>query len=163
MTGEIASCKKCARCQQVFLFSNFPRNRTRPDGYGYWCKGCVRETSRENLVDRILKGARNRAAKLEVPFDLTRETILALNAEQCGKCAISGKPLNWIEMPRRPQSQRVCPPDRVSLDRIHPSQGYVKGNVQLVTDLANRIKGDSSMATLIDFCQAILSHQRSLQ
>jgi hypothetical protein len=35
-----------------------------------------------------------------------------------------------------------------SLDRIDPGQGYVPGNVRVISDRANRLKGDRSIETL---------------
>lgn len=35
--------------------------------------------------------------------------------------------------------------DSMSLDRIDPTKGYVKGNVQLVSQRANRIKSDATL------------------
>lgn len=43
-----------------------------------------------------------------------------------------------------------------SLDRIDPTKGYVPGNVQVVSFLANRAKSNLSDAQLRTFCTAIL-------
>lgn len=163
MTKVVVCSKTCSCCKCELLLSSFSRHKGRPDGRQYWCKECVRATAKESIATRMVKGARNRAAKLGLDFELTIQDVLELNTVQNGQCAISGKTLNWTELPRQPQAQRACPVDRASLDRIDPRKGYSKDNIQLVTDLANRIKGDASMNETIELCRAIVSHQRSLQ
>ena len=155
--------KECRLCHQILSFEKFSRNRTRNDGYQKWCKNCVRETAWEEIVDRMVRGARHRAKKFGLEFDLTKEIVLEINEKQKGLCALSGVVLNWEAYPRNAQSQRFCPTNRASLDRIDSTLGYTKSNIQVVTELANRIKGESSMEELVAVCKAIVSHQRSLQ
>jgi hypothetical protein len=46
----------------------------------------------------------------------------------------------------------------ISIDRIDSSIGYVRGNVQFVCDVANRIKQDLPQKELLLWCQRILEH-----
>jgi uncharacterized protein (DUF983 family) len=32
--------KRCPRCLEEKEFSQFNKNRTKPDGYAIWCKSC---------------------------------------------------------------------------------------------------------------------------
>ena len=162
MENPTSNSKCCRRCRVVLPTQQFSRNISRRDGYQCWCKNCVRQTARQSILARMLKGSRHRAIKLNLSYDLTADYLSELNRNQKGLCAISGLPLNWKELPRQPQAQRTCPPDRASLDRLDPGKGYVCGNVQLVTELANRIKSDFSMAELTKWCEAVVIHQRSL-
>ncbi len=155
--------KECRLCHQILPLIQFSKNRSRNDGYQKWCKSCVRETAWEEIVDRMVRGAKNRAKKCGLEFDLTRGIVLEINEKQGGLCALTGQVLNWGTYPRCEQAQRVCPPNRASLDRVDSNLGYTASNIQLVTELSNRIKGDSSMDELIATCEAIVCHQRSLQ
>lgn len=44
----------------------------------------------------------------------------------------------------------------ISIDRIDSSVGYVRGNVQFVCDVANRMKQDLSQKELLVWCKRIL-------
>ena len=44
----------------------------------------------------------------------------------------------------------------ISIDRIDSSVGYVRGNVQFVCDVANRMKQDLSQKELLVWCERIL-------
>ena len=44
----------------------------------------------------------------------------------------------------------------ISIDRIDSSVGYVRGNVQFVCDIVNRMKSDLSQEELYEWCGLIL-------
>jgi hypothetical protein len=79
----------------------------------------------------MLYSARKRAAERGIPFDLTEDDIVVPDV-----CPILGVPLKTAVGPRSKNS--------ASLDRIDPALGYVKGNVAVISDFANRIKQDAS-------------------
>lgn len=52
--------------------------------------------------------------------------------------------------------------DSPSLDRIDNNKGYVKGNVRVVSQRANQMKGDASREELIAFARWVLDNQGAL-
>lgn len=47
-----------------------------------------------------------------------------------------------------------------TIDRIDPTRGYVKGNIQLVTWMANLMKGPLSNEEFIEFCKDVARYNR---
>ena len=60
--------------------------------------------------------------------------------QQKGRCALTGQPFE-----KRSAAEGGVQDDRMSLDRIDNSHGYYDGNVQLVTQFANRARGQMSI------------------
>jgi hypothetical protein len=80
-------------------------------------------------------GAKTRAKKLRVPFNLDLDDIEI--PQEC--------PLLGIKLERGERCQQPFSP---SLDRIIPELGYVKGNVMVISYRANAIKNDASVEEL---------------
>ncbi len=47
--------KPCKVCGVEKDLGEFPKNRIRPDGHGYWCKECYREWARIRYVKKIIR------------------------------------------------------------------------------------------------------------
>lgn len=76
-----------------------------------------------NPVEAMFLGARNRADKKNIPFDITRDDIVVPDV-----CPVFGTPFE--------KGTQWAP----SLDRVRPELGYVKGNVAVISRYANTIK-----------------------
>jgi len=81
----------------------------------------------------VLTRVKSRAKSLKVPFDLTIDDIIIPVI-----CPILGLKLKYNE--------GTGPKDNApSIDRIIPELGYVKGNVVMISNRANRIKSNASL------------------
>lgn len=96
------------------------------------------ERKLNNPAWSLLSRAKRRAADVGVEFDLTSSDI-----EIPERCPILGIPIGVQ------QGGGKGPKDNsASLDRLVPSLGYVKGNVAVISQRANRIKNDATAAEL---------------
>jgi hypothetical protein len=95
----------------------------------------ARKVHAVNPARFLLSRARDRAREQNIPFNLVRADILI--PEKC--------PLLGIALYRTPGT---VTPNTPSLDKIIPSLGYVKGNVQVISYRANTIKNDASLAEM---------------
>lgn len=78
-------------------------------------------------------GAKARATKYGVPFDLDKAYICSILTDIC---PVFGQPFVWYGN----KLSAFSP----SLDRIVPSRGYVRGNVVVISQRANAIKSDAT-------------------
>lgn len=94
---------------------------------------------------RLLYSAAARAKREGLPFSITEEDIVIpthcpyLGIELCITAARGTKRNNVI-----------------SLDKIIPSLGYIKGNIEVMSQQANTMKSDASKEELLLFAKEIL-------
>lgn len=99
-----------------------------------YMRGYLRRRSRERPGEAIWERARRRANRYKIDFDLPKDGIVIPD-----RCPALGIPLATAG-----QRSATSP----SLDRIEPNLGYVRGNVRVISDRANRIKGDRGLEEL---------------
>ena len=122
---------------------------------GYRGSGIITSIPKEDrllasAISARLSDAKARAVKRNQPFDLDRMYLYTLFKEQSRVCALSGVKLNLVK------KDMCC----LSLDKIIPDLGYVKGNVQWLAWAVNRAKGDMSTEMFTDMCRVILEYQK---
>lgn len=109
-----------------------------------------RRNSRDGYTDRFLE-----RVKLRTPdSDLTRVYILSRFSDNC---AITG-----VEFDYDFNHSGFHNPLAPSIDRIDPSVGYYKGNIQIVLACVNKLKGDSTEEELEEVMTRIVKSWSSL-
>lgn len=98
-----------------------------------------------NLKTRINQ-CKSRAAKEELPFDLDLEYVKSIYTDVC--------PYLGIKMKLVATSGNSM--DAISIDKIIPALGYVKGNIQIISYKANVMKQDVDLNTLRTFAKSVL-------
>ena len=93
-----------------------------------------RQNNKEKL---IVRWAKTRANKNNVPFDIDEDYIKKIWPKH-NICPIFKIKLEQGNLDKTP-----------SLDRIIPKLGYVKGNVQIMSHKANRIKNNATFEELV--------------
>ena len=130
--------KKCTKCGEEKELEEFRNKSGAYDGKQSWCKPCSNRGTVEywqrNPKKSIIKRARWSAKKHGIPFNLTIEDIVIPEI-----CPVFKKPFIYGKG-RQDFS--------VSIDRINPHKGYVKGNIIIVSDKANRTKNDATIEEL---------------
>ena len=135
----------CGKCKEYKLPELFYKNSKSITGRQTYCKVCVKEyASGEEWIawrkERYYRNpertiwieARNRARSQNLPFDIDPEDCQI--PEFCPVLGISltakGKGTKSDSTP--------------TLDKVDPSKGYVKGNVNIISWKANRLKSNCS-------------------
>lgn len=88
-------------------------------------------------------------------LNLTLQDLSDLWDEQMGVCPYTGIEMQLPTDPVNGWSKDVPPRFRPSLDRIDSSQGYIRGNVQFISQMANHAKNSHSHEEMVAFCRAI--------
>ena len=97
-----------------------------------------------NPEKKLYYSAKNNAKTRGIEFNITAEDIVI--PEYC--------PLLGIRLTNIYGEGRV--PSNMSLDRIDSSKGYTPDNIQVISDLANRMKQDATVEQLIAFANGVL-------
>lgn len=165
-----------SNCKE-FTRGNIKRNYTTKDGHHAYCKKCNAEKARKFRLKykemtgstdyrgtgkiknypekdrRLISAIRNRLAQAKSrnkrskkPFEIDLDYMYQLWNIQKGLCALTGYPMTLDGHTNI----------RLSIDKIKPSLGYAKGNVQWVLFSANRAKGDLSQKDFIKMCKMII-------
>lgn len=126
---------KCAQCRDLRNSRWLARLNESPG---------ARDERRKRYSDRhatdplskMLQAAKSRAKKFNVPFSLCREDVSIPT-----HCPALGIPLQV--------GKGKITDGSPSLDRVRPELGYVRGNVVVVSHLANRIKNSATLEQMI--------------
>lgn len=167
---------RCRVCKIDKMLSEFYANRRTKTGYTYACKLCLsaeakrdrtrdRTKARENdkrknrqrrnrnprqyWADTNFRNVRKRALRRGLDFDLDVEFLLEIAPTHC--------PIFGIELDFLASEGKIS--DRSpSIDRVDNSLGYVKSNIAVMSNRANRLKSDASveeLRKLADFIERV--------
>ncbi len=113
------------------------------------CKKCNAKGTRSwhlrDIKGSLLAGAKSRAKRAGLPFNITREDIHVPEY-----CPVFGIPL-IIEVGARTDNSPT-------LDKVHNEMGYVRGNVVVVSWKANRLKNNATVGELQQLASFYLQH-----
>lgn len=143
--------KTCRKCKKELSLDFFTTDSSSKDGLQRTCKECNRakciEWNSKNKDSLTLNRIRHRALDKGIAFDIDLSDIAYPE-----KCPVFG-----FDLERNCKVPQFNSP---SVDRIDPSKGYVKGNIQVISQLANLMKQNATPAQLIQFAEWILKIYR---
>jgi hypothetical protein len=88
----------------------------------------------EMQIEEMYKSALRRAREKQLPFDIDIPFLKSIVKQTC---PVFGIQLNWGINPNGSVKSNSA-----SLDRVIPEWGYIKGNVVIISHIANKIKQD---------------------
>lgn len=109
-------------------------------------KSFIRNWNLNNTEKVLLNTIKHRAIKANLEINIEESDIII--PEVC--------PIFNIKMIRKLGKGRQ--PFNPSIDRIDPSKGYIKGNIWVISDLANRMKQEATKEELIAFAKGVLKY-----
>ena len=109
-------------------------------------KGILKMHNIKTICNSIYKDARRRSIKKNLEFNIDNTYLQDIFPKNF-ICPILG----YVMTPGKIYATNVSP----SLDRINPSKGYIKGNVEFVSLLANRMMSNAHGPDLIRFARWI--------
>lgn len=147
--------KKCSRCLRVLPFSDFYGHPQTRDRKCPFCRSCASKSACSRLkkrkkadpIYRLLISAKGNARNRGHEYAITRADIVI--PKHCPYLGIildlSGEGTSGVGNLSAP-----------SIDRIDSSKGYIPGNIQIISLLANRMKQDATIEQLVTFATNIL-------
>jgi len=136
--AKLTACKK-------YREKNIENERARGRQYYYINRETVNNTSKiyrsKNLCKVLLARAKKRSAIKKLEFNITMEHLLSIWPKD-NRCPILGT-IFEVDSDKRHTG--------ASLDRIDNTKGYVVGNVQVISTLANSMKATADTDQLKKF------------
>lgn len=155
--------KSCVSCKESKSPDRFHNDKNTKDGKTTTCKDCAnsrarmwasknmgrivqkkRERRKRDLQGCLLESAQNRANINNIPLSIVKEDIIIPE-----RCPVLGILL------RRNTGKAAA--DSPTVDRLIPELGYVKGNIQVISYKANKMKNNASVEELILFSKWVLN------
>lgn len=93
------------------------------------------------------RDAKKRAKEMGREFSISLEDIVIPS-----KCKVFGTPFDIVGFKNGVKNRDFSP----SIDRIDNSKGYIKGNIQVISLLANKMKSSATVDQLIKFAEWVL-------
>ncbi len=126
--------KKCSLCKEIKASNEFAKNISELTGLQAWCNKCRHEKHVKDPRKQMLVNAKSRAKLHKLDFNLSLKDIIIPKI-----CPVLGIPIEVTK------GQTYNSP---SLDRLIPSKGYVKNNVQVISWRANDLKKNATIEEL---------------
>ena len=109
------------------------------------------KASMKEFLRRIKNRAKNKPERF-ADYDVTIEDLIEVWNKQSGQCVHTKSKL---VLPKFPEYTKANSNYKASIDRIDSSKGYVKGNIQFISDMMNQFKSNVSNEEVEEFLNII--------
>jgi hypothetical protein len=152
--ASTGACKECFSSAAIKSKSDPFRGQCYVDPERRSQRGFLKALRSANPLYSQVHAAKHRCKRLDLPFDLTPESVFALY-EIDPICPIT---LKRMLLPTE-SGHRL---DRLSMDRKDPTGGYTMDNIQLMSMRGNLIKGNNTDPTLFErMANLVRLHKKS--
>ena len=149
--GRYGKCTWCKSCTAEYKKKNKKRanelNNLHMQDPEYHAKVRARDRAwrRDNPQLHLYRSAKTRAKRKGIEFNIDLEDVIIPD-----KCPLLGCEF----IPGTKDNYKYS----YSLDRIDSTKGYVKGNVWVISSIANTMKNDATISELLIFSSNIQKH-----
>ena len=140
----IEDSRNCTKCFEIKPLSEFGNHKLCAKGKNPVCSACRKVKSRKDYDNtskekRIYHRSKRRAKQYGLPFDLEVEDIIIPKL-----CPVFGVELIFGHHDWTP-----------SIDRLVPEKGYIKSNIRIISNKANRLKNDATLEELTQILEYV--------
>lgn len=140
----------CSCCKLYHLKEDIYLGKSSLEKRDLRCKKCSKERAKlyhkNNMEKILLANAKKRSSERNLEFDIELSDI------------VIPKFCPLLEIPIIKGSTMFNRDSSPSLDRIDSSKGYIKGNVRVISNLANSVKRDLDKDLLFKFSKNIINY-----
>lgn len=145
--GKNGLTNQCKQCMTAYRTKNKEYNRQYMEDRRKNDNDTIKEQRRKsyhrNPKNKLYQSAKNRSKRYNIPFNITLDDIIIPE-----KCPLLDIP--FIQGVKGDYQYTY------SLDRIDNTKGYIKGNIQVITNKANSMKNCATIEELKVFCENML-------
>lgn len=153
--------KLCPKCNIQLDVSEFNKDKTNKSGLQTYCKSCSTNnvkswtSSFDGYVNKIYLDLINNQKKSLNPIqvNISINDIKEQYYKQNGKCSLSG--IRMTMDTYMSKDHHIINKNNMVIDRINNNLGYEKDNIQLVINIAHKMKNDMNNDDFIKLCSII--------
>ena len=141
----------CRMCRRFLSKDSFHSSKNKKTKTASWCKEC-----HSNYQEKRIKSPQYRlwlSSKSSSTARGREHTIRPEDIPCPTHCKYLGIEIDYRTARERGRLRAWNAP---SIDRIDSSKGYVLGNIQVISDLANRMKQEATIEQLVSFARGVL-------
>lgn len=160
--------KMCTRCEKIkprtdaHFVVNCDNSNKKRDRHKGFCKACDKQRRKkqrkdlksnpEHYFERLITTLKHRAKKQSIPFNIKGSDLYQQYLDQNKLCYWTGKSFDWTDIGK---DSKTPGNNFITVDKLEPSKGYIKGNCVLSLWSVNKQKNNLTHAEFINFCHLI--------
>ncbi len=153
--------KLCPKCSLVLDISEFNKDKTNKSGLQTYCKSCSTNNVKQwtssfnGYINKIYLDLVNNQKKSNNPqtINININDIKEQYYKQNGICALSG--IRMTMDTYMSKDNHIINKNNMVIDRINYNLGFEKDNIQLVINIAHKMKNDMNNDDFIKLCKII--------